>query len=359
MFPYTLSPNSLTIVTHDQKVLSTRSDNPNWPQLLEALKLEDEASLIELMSVRKTVENFGSNLAPGAITIRNGQVFFRDEQLAGIDVDRILEFASKGLPVDGMVSFLEKKLANPSRRSIESLYWFLENGAMPITPKGTFLAYKGVSDQYASIHTGNEPLISGVRLSNGSILNTVGQVVHMERRYVSDDFNCGCGPGLHAGSMNYAKGWGPRVVIVEIDPADVVSVPSSEHEKLRCHRYTVVGEYVEPLNDTYTEEFHPELAKPKTVKVTKEIQALLDEAYQQGREDAGGMDNEFTTEDENGLNELVDTLVNNDENRTYGEGVTDGKRDGRGHKTKKHQKDERGTNDYVDGYLDGYRKGRK
>jgi len=358
---YSLTPNALTVVTVDNKVLMTRSDNLNWNQILLALKANDETKVIELMSVRKTVENFGSELAPGAITIRDGQVYFRNELLNGLDVDRILEFSMKGLPVNGMVTFLEKKLGNPSRRSIESLYWFLENGNMPITPRGTFLAYKGVSNEYNSINTGHEPLISGIRNSNGSIVNTVGQTVHMERRFVTDDFNQGCGAGLHAGSINYAKGWGPHVVIVEIDPADVVSVPTSEHEKLRCNKYTVIGEYVSPLSDTYTEEFHPELARPATVKVTPEIQALLDEAYQQGREDAGGMDNEITTDDDtrnDDLNELVDTLVNN-KDRTYGEGLTDGKRDGRGHKTKKHQNNERGSNDYVDGYLDGYRKGRK
>jgi len=344
---YSLTPNALTVVTSNNKVLMTRSDNPNWHQILSALKRNNEADVVNLMNVRRTVETFGSDLAPGAITIRDGQVFFRDELLAGLDVDRILEFSCKGLPVDGMVAFLEKKLANPSRRSIESLYWFLENGNMPITPRGTFLAYKGVSNEFNSISTGREPLISGVRNSNGSILNSVGQTVHMERRYVTDDFNQGCGPGLHAGSINYAKGWGPRVVIVEIDPADVVSVPSSEHEKLRCNKYTVIGEYVAPLSDTYTEEFHPELAKPKKVVVTPEIQALIDEAYEAGQKDAS-------------LDEpTLDDIETEEDTETYDDGYARGLKDGRGHKRKVYSNDELGNSDYVDGYLDGYRRGRK
>jgi acyl carrier protein len=66
----------------------------------------------------------------------------------------------------------------------------------------------------------------------------------------------GCSHGLHAGSLAYARGWAERVILVEIDPADVVSVPGDENcQKLRCCKYTVVGEYNGPLPDTYTPEF--------------------------------------------------------------------------------------------------------
>jgi len=324
------------------------------------------------MSIRKTVENFGSNLAPGAITIRDGLVYFRNEKLQGLDVDRILSFASNGLPVQGMISFLENKLANPSRRSIESLYWFLENGNMPITPRGTFLAYKGVTAEFWSVMTGHEPLISGTRNSNGSILNTVGQTVHMERRYVTDDFNVGCGPGLHAGSLNYARGWGARVVIVEINPADVVSVPSSEHEKLRCNKYTVIGEYVAPLTDTYTEEYHPEMAQPK--RVDSETQALIDEAYRKGKEDALNEENDCWTDDEfednsDNSEEFDDESedktdrqpIDNDDVKgttEYLDGFRDGEKDGRGHKRKNYSEGDGSNSNYILGYLDGYREAR-
>ena len=55
--------------------------------------------------------------------------------------------------------------------------------------------------------------------------------------------------GLHAGALNYVASYGSvesndRIVIVKINPADVVSVPSDCNcEKLRTCRYEVVGEY--------------------------------------------------------------------------------------------------------------------
>ena len=78
----------------------------------------------------------------------------------------------------------------------------------------------------------------------------------MERSSVDDDFRNGCSKGLHAGSLEYAKGWGKRVLLIEIDPADVVSVPEDcDCQKLRCCKYKVIGECTGPMPSTYTSEF--------------------------------------------------------------------------------------------------------
>ena len=60
-----------------------------------------------------------------------------------------------------------------------------------------------------------------------------------------------------AGSYNYAKGYasnGGNLMVVEINPADVVSVPyDCECQKLRTYKYKVVGHYetidAPPLED--------------------------------------------------------------------------------------------------------------
>ena len=55
--------------------------------------------------------------------------------------------------------------------------------------------------------------------------------------------------------MDYAKvfaGSDGKFVIVEINPSDVVSIPSDcSGKKLRTCKYVVVEEYIAPLNDTY------------------------------------------------------------------------------------------------------------
>jgi hypothetical protein len=73
----------------------------------------------------------------------------------------------------------------------------------------------------------------------------------MPRPRVDDDCNRGCSAGLHAGSLDYVRGYGndtSRYLIVKINPRDVVSVPSEDSRKLRCCEYLVVSEFKEQLN---------------------------------------------------------------------------------------------------------------
>ena len=80
---------------------------------------------------------------------------------------------------------------------------------MPLTPDGNFLAYKGVRDDYTDWHS-------------GKFSNQVGDVNEMARNYVCDDANIGCSYGFHAGSLEYARGYGRggHLMVVEIDPSD-------------------------------------------------------------------------------------------------------------------------------------------
>jgi hypothetical protein len=88
----------------------------------------------------------------------------------------------------------------------------------------------------------------------------------MPRSSVDDDFRNHCSYGFHVGTLEYATKWGPRCVLVKVDPADVVSVPSScECQKLRTSRYTVVCEYqgalTRPLHSAsspYEDDFEDE-----------------------------------------------------------------------------------------------------
>jgi len=71
----------------------------------------------------------------------------------------------------------------------------------------------------------------------------------MRRAKVDDNRSRGCSDGLHAGALNYVACYGSvdagdHIVIVKINPKDVVSVPSDCNcEKLRTCRYEVVAEY--------------------------------------------------------------------------------------------------------------------
>jgi hypothetical protein len=143
----------------------------------------------------------------------------------------MITMLQEGFPVEPMIAFMENLMQNPSKRAVTELYGFLEKNNLPITPDGHFLAYKKVRDNFFDVHT-------------GAMDNSVGQVVEMERNKVDDDKNNTCSTGLHFCGLSYLSHFGgERTVIVKINPADVVSIPTDYNDaKGRACRYEVIGE---------------------------------------------------------------------------------------------------------------------
>jgi len=230
---FILTENSLT-VSLEGKTYTINSGHPSWRLAIESLKSKDYQALKDLVSVKKAITSFTND----KVKVVDNQVFFNGEPIHNYLSDKILSFIEKGLPHESLIKFLERLMANPSRRAVTELYSFLSHKNLPITDSGTFLAYKSVRSDYTDHHSGEHS-------------NSVGTVLFMPRNNVCDDFNTGCSSGFHAGSLQYASSFGGDnsiLLIVEIDPADVVSVPlDSDCQKLRTCKYKVVSLYAGPL----------------------------------------------------------------------------------------------------------------
>jgi hypothetical protein len=163
----------------------------------------------------------------------------------------------EGVSYIRIARYMSRKMANPSARAIGEMYNFLEHKGMPLTSRGTFIAYKGVDENFWSIFGNkNTVVLQGKVDANGKILNEIGATIEVLRSCVDDDFRKDCSFGLHAGSISYARGHGAKTVLVEIDPADVVSVPEDCNcQKLRCCKYKVIGDCTGALPDASTTEF--------------------------------------------------------------------------------------------------------
>jgi hypothetical protein len=235
---FILTENSLT-VSLEGKTYTINSGNPCWKQAIECLKRKDYDALKECVSIKKAISSFTGD----KVKVVDGTIFFNGEPIHNYLTDKILSFMEKGLPHESLIKFLERLMANPSRRAVNELYAFLAHKNMPITDAGTFLAYKSVRSDYTDHHTGN-------------FNNSIGNTLQMVRNNVCDDHNQGCSVGFHAGSLEYASSFGGQdsiLLIVEIDPADVVSVPSDCNcQKLRTCKYKVVAKYDGPLPQHYT-----------------------------------------------------------------------------------------------------------
>ena len=255
MIAYTLTNNSITVVLNN-KVYTVSNGQPQWESVLEAIRNNDEKTLQNVLTVINTITSF----TEGNVTVKDNQVFYRNVPLDNYVVEKVLDFARNKLPLQPILRFINNLMKNPSRSAVQELYKFLEHKNMPITPNGNFLAYKGVQNDYYSKTAGTIVVLKG-QVKDGRIYNGVGEEIEVERNCVCDDRNVGCSAGLHAGSVTYATdfGRGGKVVIVEINPADVVSVPDDcSCQKLRTCKYKVVGEYVVPLDNHYNNSYSEE-----------------------------------------------------------------------------------------------------
>ena len=238
--PHILTNNSLTIIV-DGKALTMESSNPSFSKAVELLKAEQYEEIPDLFDVPKAVEKFSE----GNISVSDGEVRYKGEAIHNHVVGRVLDFMREGIPYKHILKFIDKLMENPSRRAVNELYAFLEHKEMPVTPNGNFLAYKGVREDYTDWHS-------------GKFRNQVGDVNEMTRNAVCDDANIGCSYGFHAGSLEYAKGYGSggHLMVVEIDPRDVVSVPlDCNQQKLRTAKYKVVSHYEKKLEEPMCDDY--------------------------------------------------------------------------------------------------------
>lgn len=241
--PYTLSESSLTIFW-DGKPYTLRSDHPNFALARQAIFDARYEDLGDLIDIKKSVENF----IEGDIEVKDELVYYKNHRLHGVVVDKLLEMLRMGMKDSApLVNFISRLQSNPSANSVNELYSFLSYKSLPTTPEGKVLGYKGVQSDYWS-NTGNADTIvtEGKTNDRHQIYNGVGETIEIARRCVDDNSSHHCSYGLHIGSYDYADSWAGsdgKLLIVEFDPEDAVSVPTDcDFQKLRVCKYKVVAD---------------------------------------------------------------------------------------------------------------------
>ncbi|MFA5626143.1 MAG: hypothetical protein WC965_01540 [Thiohalomonadaceae bacterium] len=245
-----------SVTLEDGSLHVIRGDHPRSRKIVEAL-----ISGVSEEDLRDLLNTPGSNIATylEALTDRisygdNGGIYFDGEVLPGVLSDAIAERYRRGYEnITPMLNFLENLMQNPNAESREQLYNFLTRHGLSITASGNFLAYKGVNTDGFSVHAGYG-IVNGEVIEHGRLDNAVGNVVEFPRSRVSSDATKACDVGLHVGSYQYATGFAPRLVGVEVNPRDVVSVPLDyDNAKVRVCRYVV---RTSELNEAWDDLFY-------------------------------------------------------------------------------------------------------
>ena len=226
MYPYLITGNAVVVVINNKQHTLSKG-NIGFDALIDAIKEGRWADVQSLATPVTAVRKFSN----GLVDVVDGQVTYDGEAIHSVLAQKIADMFEQGFDIRPLTNFMKNLFSNPSKRAVDELYGFLESGNMPITADGHFLAYKKVRDDYKDVYS-------------GTFDNSVGQVVSMIRNKVDENKDNTCSSGLHFCSFEYLKSFGgSRIMILKINPADVVSIPSDYfQQKGRTCRYEVIGE---------------------------------------------------------------------------------------------------------------------
>jgi hypothetical protein len=169
--------------------------------------------------------------ACGLFDVCNGGIYIDGERCPDIFSKRALELVDLKLDAAPLVALWKNIKKNPCQEAVRDLYTFLDKNNHPITSDGCFIAYRAVTTDFKDKHT-------------KQFDNKPGSICKMERSYCNSDRNVTCASGLHVAALTYARGFGSYdepIVVVKVNPANVVSVPVDyNQQKMRVCEFEVL-----------------------------------------------------------------------------------------------------------------------
>lgn len=230
MYTSLITPNVVTVNFDDGTTKSLPAGSGRWDKLVAAVRANaPDDEVLALIDGKRYIRAWSC----GEFAIDKNKVTWvarPDYPVPAVLCAKLLDFAEKGYPAEAFVLFLKRLLSNPSCRSIETFFGFIENQGLTIDAEGYVIGYKGVNMELRDCHT-------------GTVDNSPGQHPKMDRSLVDDDPRHECSVGFHFGGWDYAHTFGPRMVLVRVNPADLVCVPyDCSQGKVRVSEYTVLKE---------------------------------------------------------------------------------------------------------------------
>ena len=252
---YITNAIAVTVFTDSGRKIRVEKSDKKYARVVEILGLpveEQEDALDKLLTKGSVNSIHGKD----GFEIVEDDIFYHGEALPKSLATKVKSIIEDGLPIGHFEKFWENLKENPSSTSVDELVDFLSYKELPITEDGFLVAYKGVKGDYYSA-TGNTKtkVIQGKVDAGGHIFNGIGEVIEVLRRDVDDDRSNECSHGLHVGSLDYASGFATKMVLVKVNPADVVSVPKDySFQKCRVSKYEVLSDFVVEIEDSVVSE---------------------------------------------------------------------------------------------------------
>ena len=302
---------ALTLIFLEQDPVTVSSTHPAWAELNDLrvrneLGSKSEQEVLSVLNHHITVNDWQVRLSDRVDVTPYG-VVIDGEISSGTSGESISKIIGTADASDeyllSMARFFEKTSDNPSMINSDGLFRWMSAEKLTLSSDGDFIGYKfgdklcKDSLDYYARHGDNQVVtfangdtqrlrealeellvehpdgvymstFSGGGIVNGVsfptyVPNYVGAVVEMPRDSVDANGKVECSVGLHVGTFKYAYDFGGRhrpLMLVKVDPRDVVSVPDYDFSKLRSCRYTVIADGITDILDSHSyfeEQFCP------------------------------------------------------------------------------------------------------
>jgi hypothetical protein len=241
--PHLILPNSVVVTSPDGTPVSIDKSHYNYDEVVTLLTTSSGTydQIIDLMQpIREfrralSASNFYEN-GDGLVCIDlDGYPFILPAELQQ-EVLRINRSNGNLVPLENFVANLAN---NPDKKVHDQLYGFISACGLTLTEDGHFLAYKKVRDDFMDIYS-------------GTVDNSPGTTLKPMPRWACDSNpNNTCSSGYHFAAWGYLQHYGAsngtRIVIVKVDPAEVVAIPVDYNNmKGRACTYKVLKEIAVP-----------------------------------------------------------------------------------------------------------------
>lgn len=240
--PFTISNQSLTFFVKGRPFSLTR-DHEHYAAARAHLVQTEVDHDVDML--KDWVDTRGAllRMSHGRIVFDGNSILFAGKPLHNVWVDKIFEMRSQDEDFSPFWNALDRLVHNPTLAAIERLPIFLERTKLGFLPDGRFIAFKGVRSDLRSCHQ---------NLDGTYFTHAIGDKPRMERHEVDANPNQTCSTGLHVGAPGYVRQFynNGQVVLVAVDPVDVVSVPTDyDGEKMRVCGYEVIDHLDRDFSD--------------------------------------------------------------------------------------------------------------
>jgi len=227
--PHIIREEKVTVIL-DGETFDVQRNQSNYQKVIDAIQADDATALLQMLKPINAAKAEAAKYPE--IEVTDNQVKINGEQLPEALNSRLLFMLQNHYNLKPLINFYSNLSLNCSYRAVQELFGFLEACDLPITGDGCFMAYKRVREDFTDVYT-------------GQFDNSPGATPSMPRNQVDEDSDRTCSRGLHVCSQSYLPHFAPggKVVMVKVNPKDVVAVPKDyNNAKMRVCAYEVIRE---------------------------------------------------------------------------------------------------------------------